>query len=122
MLVVEEAPAQRQEAHRGQRTLVAAQIQLLGGQLLENELIVRQVSVERVDDVIAEGVGVREAALGGEDVALAVGVAGDVQPVARPALAVLWRRQQSLDDLVKGVGRSIRNERGDFGRRRRQPG
>ena len=57
-----------------------------------------------------------------EDVALRVGVAGDVEPVTAPALAELRRREQPVDGLfVLGVA-GIGGELFQLGRRRRQAG
>ena len=67
--------------------------ELVGGDLLDDEPVVGQVVVERADDLVAVGVRVRVAALLLEDVALGVGVAGDVEPVPAPALAVVRARR-----------------------------
>ena len=92
--VVEEPPAERQEAHRRQRPAVVARRQQVGGELLDDELVVRHVLVERADDVVAVGVrrtGSRRSSV--EDVPLGVGVAGHVEPVPAPALAVVRARR-----------------------------
>jgi hypothetical protein len=46
-------------------------------------------------------------------VALAVGIAGHVQPVAAPALTVVGRRQQPLHEFLIGVPRRIIDEFAD---------
>ena len=76
--------------------------------LLADELVVGLVVVERVDDVVAipPGVGVSEVLVH----AVGVGVAGHVEPVPAPALAVVRRGEQPVDDPREGVGdESVRN-------------
>jgi hypothetical protein len=82
-------------------------LKLVRCNLLEQELIVGQVLVERADDPVAVGVGVGVAPLLLEDVALGVGVAGDVEPVAAPALAVARRREEAVDHFRKRTRRFI---------------
>ena len=49
---------------------------------------------------------------------MAVGVAGEVEPVAGPAFAVLGASQEAVDDGGEGLGGRIRDEGGQlFGRR-----
>ena len=66
---------------------------LVAGELLEDEAVERLVGVEGADDVvaIAPGVGPRFVEL----VAVGVGVAGEVEPVPAPALAVVRRLASS---------------------------
>ena len=84
--------------------------QLVAGKLLADELVVRLVVVERADDVVAvpPGVWLRPVALE----AVGLGVADQVEPVPRPALAVVRRGEQAIDDLFVGVGR-LRRRRSD---------
>jgi len=82
-------PAQGEEADGRQRVLIRAERQPVGGKLLQNELVVRQVLIEGPDDVIAIGVGPGEVRLLKEHVPLGVRVAGDIEPVAAPAFAVV---------------------------------
>src|SRR5207253_10806822 len=58
------------------------------------KLVERQVAVERVDDPVAVAPGERPGAV--LLVAVAVGIAGAVEPVAAPALPVVRRRQHAL--------------------------
>ena len=111
---VEEAAAEGEEAHRRQRPLVLAEIEAVGRDLLDEELVVRKILVERADDPVAVRVRIRVAPLFLEDVALGVGVAGDVEPVAAPALAVARRRQEAVDLPLPRVGRGVPNEGLDF--------
>ena len=127
VLVVEKTPAEGEEPERGERRLVLAQWQTVGGELLDDETVVGQVGVERADHVIA--VRVREsvaALLVAGEVALRVGVARHIEPEASPALAVSGRGQQSIDGPLIGrtVTRVIAHKiLGLLGRRRqaRQP-
>ena len=78
----------------------------VGGELFDDELVVGFVAVEGIDDVVAvsPGVGVAQvfAAFG---VALGVGVAGDIEPVAAPAFTVGRGGKQAVDEGgVGGVG------------------
>ncbi len=89
--VVEEAAAQGEITHGRQRTLVRfpLSMQTVRRQLLHDELIVRQVFVEGADHIIPVGVGIGVTAFLGEQVALGIGIAGDIEPVPAPALAVV---------------------------------
>src|SRR5262249_44399465 len=85
---------------------------LVAGDLLLHETIVGLVLIEAADDVvaIAPGVGPRLVSFK----ALAFGEAGEIEPVAPPSLAVARRGEQTVDDLVEGVGRVISEERRDL--------
>ena len=88
---VEEATAERQEAQRGEVAVVLRILDdLVGGELQAEELVVGQVVVEGLHHPVAVSVSVRIAAFFLEDVALRVGVAGDVEPVTAPAFAEGW--------------------------------
>src|SRR5688500_17337647 len=56
-----------------------------------------------------------------EFVALAVRIANQVEPMTRPALPVVRRGEQLVDQLRPGIGRGVFEERVHFGRRGRQP-
>ena len=107
---------------------------LVAGDLLDQEPVERLVAVEGVDDVVAESPGVGDVAVVLE--ALGLGVADDVEPVLRPALAVSRAGQQPVDDPLLGdrangrprtprspraraAGRSRRRSRGGATRRAR---
>jgi hypothetical protein len=115
----EEPPAEREEAHRRQRALVGLAGELVGRDLLDEELVVRQVFVERADRP-SRGTCTRTVLpLLLEDVALGVGVAGDVEPVPAPPLAVVRGGEQAVDHLLERVGRARPlGERVDLLRRR----
>ena len=64
-------------------------------QLLADELVVRFIVVERINDVISIAPGVRLLAIA--LVAIAFGIAHQIQPVSSPALAIMGRSEQSID-------------------------
>ena len=96
-------------------------MQFVAGQLFLDEAIPGLVGVERADDVVAitPCVGADRICVG---VAVGVGVARDVEPMASPAFAVGLGGQQTVDQFREGVGRSVGDERGGLGRRGRQAG
>ena len=115
--------AEGQESGRGEAReplVVAGRRHQVAGNLLLHEPVVRLVAVERLDDpvAIAECIRVRNVLV--EPVR--VGIAGDVEPVSAPALAVARRRQEPLDHPFVGVGPLVGEERVDLGRGRRQAG
>ena len=94
----------------------------VGGELVLDEPIEAEVFVERADDVVAIGIGERADPVVAEHqhAVLGVGVAGDVEPVPAPALAVMRRGQQPIDDPGEGIRRPVVFERLDFLGGRRQ--
>ncbi len=100
----EEAAAAGDEAHGGEVGGIRG-CDLVGGDLEEEELVVGEVLVEGADDPVAVGVSVDEAALlAGVDVAFGVGVAGDIEPVAAPAFAVVGAVEEAIDEAFDGGG------------------
>ena len=91
----------------------------VAGNLLQGELVERQVAVERVDHPVAPPPHV---SLGVGLIAVGVGIARGIEPVRRHPFSISRRRQQAIDDFLVGVGRVVVQERVDFGRRRRQAG
>ena len=89
----------------------------VAGDLLDGELAERQVPIEGVDDPVAVHPGGAAAVL---LVAVGVGVSREVQPGTGPALAVVRRGQQAVDDLLVGVGARVGHEGVHLGQRRRQ--
>ena len=77
-------------------------------------------ALNAVDDVVAIAPGVRVGDVDG--LARALGVAGDVEPVAAPALAEARRREQPVHHLLERFGRRVRDERLHLLGRRRQAG
>ena len=86
--------------------------------LLKEELIVRQVAVQRLDDPIT--VGPRVFAQRIVFVAPRVGVTDDIEPMLRPTLAIVLRCQQPFDDLFISTRIVVLHKRIYFLRRRRQ--
>ena len=79
--------------------------QLVAGDLLDDEPVVGQVAVQGVDHPVAvEPDEARLVLL----VAVGVGVAGGVEPVPSPALAVVRRGQQAIDDPLVGISARYR--------------
>ena len=74
--------------------------QQIAGELLDDELVVRQVAIEGVDDVIAIRPDLARLVL---LVAVGVRVTRRVQPVPPPAFAVMRRGEQPLDDFVVSI-------------------
>src|SRR5439155_19702892 len=94
--------------------LVLAQRQTVGRQLLEDKFIVRQIVVEGPNHIVAISVGIRKAALLVENVTFGVSIAGHVEPVSAPALAVLARGQQPIDESSEGIRDLVCNKRACF--------
>ncbi len=90
----------------------------VSGQLGADELVVRQVVVERVDHPVAPEVNPGR----GDHGLVDVGIAQDVEPVPRIADAVLLAGEQPVDHLFVGVGRAIAEEGLLLLERGRQPG
>src|SRR5262249_19361786 len=79
--------AHSQEA-RGDQALRVTGLPLVACDLFEYKLAVRLVLIEAADDVVAVAPGVGTLEVIG--VAVGIGVTDDVEPVTRPALAVVW--------------------------------
>ncbi len=80
--------------------------QQVAGELLDGELVERQVLVEGLDHPVA----VRpHLAVVVEVDAVRVGVAGDVEPVPAAMLAPVRRRQQAFDELLVSIGPTCRS-------------
>ena len=87
-LIVKKPATQGQKTHGGQGLAIGLGGQLVSGQLLDEEPIVRQVAVEGVHHPVAVGVAVGIPTLLFKNVSLAVGITGHIQPVPTPALTV----------------------------------
>ena len=100
--------------------LVARRVrQQIAREIFEGELIERHVLIEGGDDPFAVS---PHLAVVVEVNPVRVAVARGVQPVARPMLAPLRRREQPVHEFFVGVRRRVVHERRDGFRRRRQAG
>ena len=86
--------------------------QLVAGDLLFDEAVVGLVGVERLNYVVAVAPGVGARFVGLE--AFAFGVAGEVEPVAAPTLAVLRRGEQAIYDFFESLRGVVGEEGVDF--------
>ena len=91
--------------------------QQIARKLLDRELIEGLIAVEGVDHPIAIG---PDFAIVVEMDAVRVGVAGGIEPVARPMFAPALRGEQLIDVVLVGVGRGVVDECFDLLGRRRQ--
>ncbi len=85
--------------------------------LFHREALERHVGVERLDHPVPIRPHRPQAV---RFVAVAVGVAREVEPEARPAFAEVWRGQQPVHHAFIGVGPRVGEERVEFGDGRRQ--
>jgi hypothetical protein len=83
--------------------------QLVAGELLMQKAVERLVGVEGSNDVIAilEGPSANSVL---HRAPFAVGIAGGVEPVTGPALAVVGRSEQAINQLLVGVVRFVRQK------------
>ncbi len=86
--------------------------QFVAGQLPLDEAVERHVIVERGDHEVAIVIQVQPVLIG--LVAGAVGVAGDVEPVAAPALAIAGASQKPIDQPLIRIGRTVGAKFGHF--------
>ena len=93
--------------------------QEIAGELFHRELVVRLVVVESLDDPIAPEPHEADAI---EVITAGVGVAREIQPVLRHALAVVRRCQQPVHEFLVSTGRFVSEESIHFGDGRRQAG
>jgi len=87
-------------------------IKLIARQLFANEARIGLVGIEGGNDIVAVAPGV------GADlivfVAVAVGIAGEIEPMPPPTLAIVRRGQQPVDHFLPGIRRGIVDEIVDF--------
>ena len=95
-------------------------VQLIAGQLLDDETIVRFVIIEGADDIIAIAPGVRPFIIVGESVR--IGISNHVEPMLAPLLTIARTIQKTFYDLLEGFWRLVFHKGVDFRRRRRQAG
>ena len=91
------------------------------GDLLPDELVIRQIAVEGVYDPVAIPIRLGHVRFSADAARIErVGVANDIEPVSAPTLAVMRRGQQSVHDFGESIRRIVREKRFDFPGRRRQ--
>jgi hypothetical protein len=95
--------ADAKEAECGECVDVFCGVEVVCGNLFEDEAVVGFVLVEGPNDVVSVGEreGVRVVAV--KDGSHAVGVAGNVEPVAAPAFAVARVVEEAVDESCEGV-------------------
>ena len=84
------------------------------------EAIVGHVLIERADRVVA--IPPRFVLVEVKLVAIGLGESHDVEPVPRPAFAVMRGAEQTLDDSAERARRIVAQERGYLRRSGREPG
>ena len=90
----------------------------VSGELLEGELVVRNITVKRLDDPVApRPVGARGVRLE----AVGVRVTRGIQPPHGHAFAVVRRGEETVDGLLVGLRRGVREESLGLGFGGRQP-
>ena len=109
ILLLPEQDAWRDAVEAGSNQAVISHlVELVARELLQNELRVRLVGVERLNHVVAIAPGVGIVVI--VDMTPAVGVPGNIQPVAPPTLSIMRRGQQSIDQTFERVWRRILDE------------
>src|SRR4051794_39087239 len=93
------------EKARGDTRLEIIRVEFIPRNLFTDELIVRLVAVERLDYVVAVTPDVRPKFISLEPVSVCV--PGNVEPHAAPALTVVRRCKQAVDDYRKRLWRLI---------------
>jgi hypothetical protein len=93
--------------------------QQIAGELQDAELVVGQIGIEGLDHPFAPAAHLAIAVL---LVAVAVGVAGEVEPPARLMFAVVRRGEQARERVRPRVGALVGEELVEFGERGRQAG
>ena len=113
------AVAQRVAVEAGRDQLVGSRVlHQIGGKLKLGELVEGHVRVQGLDDPVPPAPGVRASQI--LFVAIAVGVAGEVQPVARPLLAVMLGSEEPVNQSFVGAGAVVSEEGLRLPRRWRQ--
>ena len=103
----------------GRRNRLPALRQKIARYLLNQKLVERFVLVKRTHHIVPIPPRISE----GDIFVHAVGIRipRHIQPMPPPALAVLWRCQQTLDDTVEGLGGVVGQKSFHLFHRRRQP-
>ncbi|MAT46754.1 MAG: hypothetical protein CMO35_04900 [Verrucomicrobiaceae bacterium] len=72
-------------------------LNLVPGQLLQEELVIGKIHVQRLNDIIPIAPDVRLVGVTLKSIGLSV--ANDIEPVPRPLLSIVRRGKQSIDNL-----------------------
>ncbi len=95
------------EEARGDELVLAGAGEQVAGDLLDDELVIREVPVQGVDDPIAVGEDLPGLVL---LVAVRVGITSGVEPDPPPALAILRRVEEPVDQPCVGILASVGDE------------
>ena len=107
----EKAPAGGEEAEGG-KVGIPLPTEPIGGELERDKAIVGEILVEGPDHPVAVHRGMDEKPLlAAVDIALGVGIAGDIEPVPPLLLAVARRGEEPVDELFVRVRGGIGHER-----------
>ena len=87
------------------RGVEARGVQQVTGQLLTDELVVRDVRIEGSDEIVAVAPGLRDGRVA--FAAVGIRVADQVHPMAGEVFAVARGGQQAIDDLGEGLRRGV---------------
>ena len=116
----EETAAEGEESHRREIARIFVR-DLIGGELEQEKAVIGHIPVQRRHDPVPIGPGVGPVfLLAGVDIAFRVGVAGHVEPVPRPVLAVVGRVEETVDEPGVGLRVGVVHESGDLLVRGRQ--
>ena len=88
MDIAHEPAAEREKPERRERSLALFWGKPVGRDLLDQESVVGQVTIKRIDDIVAIGVGPVKISVLEQNIALGIGIPGDVEPVSPPSLAI----------------------------------
>ena len=110
----------RHEEPRGRPPIQRPGLQHVSSNLHPDEFVVGQILIQRANHPIA--IGPRGVARSVVFVAIALTETHHVQPVTRPALAILGRIEHLIHEARPGLRRGITDKGGDVLRRGRQAG
>ncbi len=94
--------------------------QLIACELFQQKTIVRLVGIQGANHVVAVTPGHGTDLIGRELSSFRIGIAGEVEPVAAPALTIAGRGEEAINHLVVGVGLRVGEEGLGLSGRRRQ--
>src|SRR5437588_423929 len=110
VLHAHEAVTEREEAKGSEIARVfGGGGQFIGGELLDNENIIRFILVKAANDIIAIAPGkwIICVLTVPFDLALGIAIAGDIEQMPATAFAVSWSRQQTVYDFLDSIGQSV---------------